>query len=199
MAAYDSFFCVTDLFWFTSRSLLQLPLSAEHWSLLRMPVTSSASVVRWTLISLTNAESECESYVTTDGQLASLSWNKPPIWGLRPDMYYCHAVKGLLTWGALSDERVGPSFTTAAGPRQRSHSRVRVPWISWPYFTVSDSRLPCSSPPTTRWATVEVTNADWLNPAFVTWIETTITNSSYVTASIRCRGNVLTEPLLSKS
>jgi hypothetical protein len=26
---------------------------------------------------------ESESYVTTDGQSASLSWNKAPIWGLR--------------------------------------------------------------------------------------------------------------------
>jgi hypothetical protein len=33
-------------------------------------------------------------------------------------------------------------FTIAAGPRQRSHSQVRVPRDSWPYFTVSDSRLP---------------------------------------------------------
>jgi hypothetical protein len=31
--------------------------------------------------------------------------------------------------------------TTAAGPRQRVHSRVRLPWDSQPYFTVSDSRL----------------------------------------------------------
>jgi hypothetical protein len=29
-------------------------------------------------------------------------------------------------WGALSDERTGLSFTIAAGPRQRSHFRVRV-------------------------------------------------------------------------
>jgi hypothetical protein len=28
-----------------------------------------------------NAESESESYVTTNGQLASMSWNKAPIWG----------------------------------------------------------------------------------------------------------------------
>jgi hypothetical protein len=35
-------------------------------------------------------------------------------------------------------------------------SRVRVPWDSWPYFTVSDLRLPFSSPPTTRRITVEV-------------------------------------------
>jgi hypothetical protein len=29
------------------------------------------------------------SYITTDGQSASLSWNKAPICGLRPDFYYC--------------------------------------------------------------------------------------------------------------
>jgi hypothetical protein len=59
-------------------------------------------------------------------------------------------------WGALSDKRTGLSFTIASGPRQSSHFRVRFPWDSWPYFTVSDSRLPVSSPPTTRRATVEV-------------------------------------------
>jgi hypothetical protein len=37
---------------------------------------------------------------------------------------------------------MGLSFTVAAGPRQRSHSRVRVPRDSRQYFTVSDSRLP---------------------------------------------------------
>jgi hypothetical protein len=62
----------------------------------------------------------------------------------------------LLMWGALSDERTGLSFIIAAGPSQRSHSRVRVPWDSRPYFTVSDSRLPFLSPPTTLRATVEV-------------------------------------------
>jgi hypothetical protein len=54
-------------------------------------------------------------------------------------------------WGALSDERTSLSFTIAAGARQRSHSRVRVPWDSRPYFTVSDL-----TPSTTRRATVEV-------------------------------------------
>jgi hypothetical protein len=34
--------------------------------------------------------------------------------------------------------------------------RFRVPWDSRPYFTVSDLRLPFSSPPTTRRVTVEV-------------------------------------------
>jgi hypothetical protein len=59
-------------------------------------------------------------------------------------------------WGALSDEKTGLPFPIATGPRQRSHSRVRVPWDSRPYHTVSDSRHPFSSPPTTLRATVEV-------------------------------------------
>jgi hypothetical protein len=39
-------------------------------------------------------------------------------------------------------ERMGLSFTIAAGPHQRSHSQIRFPRDSWPHFTVSDSRLP---------------------------------------------------------
>jgi hypothetical protein len=65
-------------------------------------------------------------------------------------------IEGMLMWGALSDERTSLSFTIAAGPSQRSHSRVRAQWDSRPYFTVSDLRLPISSPPTTRRVTVEV-------------------------------------------
>jgi hypothetical protein len=34
------------------------------------------------------------------------------------------------------------SFTTASGPRPRSHYQVTDPRDSWPYFTVLDSRLP---------------------------------------------------------
>jgi hypothetical protein len=70
-----------------------------------------------------------------------VSWNKAPIWGLRPDFSCCQTVAGLLIWGALSDERTGLSFTIAPGPHQRSHSWVRFPWDSRPYFTLSDSRL----------------------------------------------------------
>jgi hypothetical protein len=44
-------------------------------------------------------------------------------------------------WGALSDERTGQPFTIDAAPRQRSRW-VQVPQNLWPYFTVSDSRLP---------------------------------------------------------
>jgi hypothetical protein len=87
-------------------------------------------------------DSESESYVTTDSQSASLSWNKAPIWGLRPDFYCRRTVAGLLMWGALSDERTGLSFTFAAGPSQRIHSLVRAPLDPRPYFTISDLRLP---------------------------------------------------------
>jgi hypothetical protein len=112
-----------------------------------------------------------ESYVMTDGQSASVSWNKVPVWGLWPDFYYCQTVGGLLMWGILFDERAGLSFTIAASPRQRSHSRVRVPWDSRPYFTVSDWILPFLSPPTTCRATVEVFNpASILSLSLMLWL-----------------------------
>jgi hypothetical protein len=97
------------------------------------------------------SESESESYVTTDGQSGAYNQNSITV----------SQIAGLLMWGALSDERTGLSFTIPAGPRQRRHSRVRVPWESRPYFTVSDSKLPFSWPPTTRRATGEV-----FDPAF---------------------------------
>jgi hypothetical protein len=56
------------------------------------------------LFLLLQQQCESESHVTTDGQSASLSWNKAPIWCLRPDLYYCLTIAGLLIWGALSDE-----------------------------------------------------------------------------------------------
>jgi hypothetical protein len=73
------------------------------------------------------------------GQSALVS---SPIWGPRSDFCYSQITAGSFMWGALSDERMGLSFTITAGPRRRSHSRVSVPRDSWPYFTVSDSRLP---------------------------------------------------------
>jgi hypothetical protein len=40
-----------------------------------------------------------EFYVTTDGQPASLSWTKAPIWGLQPDLYYLCDSYGLVLVG----------------------------------------------------------------------------------------------------
>jgi hypothetical protein len=64
-----------------------------------------------------------------------------------------------MIWDVPSDERTGMSFALSAGPRQRSQSRVSVPWDLRPYITVSDSRIPFSSPPTIRRVTVEVKNS----------------------------------------
>jgi hypothetical protein len=52
---------------------------------------------------------------------------------------------GLPLW--LED---GSVFCICCWPSPGSLSRVRVPWDSWSCFTVSDLRLPFSSPPTTR-------------------------------------------------
>jgi hypothetical protein len=70
--------------------------------------------------------------------------SRPVCLGVKPasGAQDCQTVAGLLKQGARHDERAGLSFTIAAGPRQRSHSWVWVPRDSWPYFTVSDSRLP---------------------------------------------------------
>jgi hypothetical protein len=75
--------------------------------------------------------------------------------GSLPDIYYSLTVTVLYFWGDLSDEKTRLSFVYAAGPRQPSLSRVIVLWDSW-HFTVSDLRLPFSSPPTTRRVTVEL-------------------------------------------
>jgi hypothetical protein len=69
--------------------------------------------------SRSRSQTQSQSYITTHGQSASLSWNKAPILGLWPDFYFCQTVASFLTWGALSDETTGLSFTVAALPRQR--------------------------------------------------------------------------------
>jgi hypothetical protein len=39
-----------------------------------------------------------QSYITINGQSASLSWNNAHICGLRPDLYNCQTDEGLLIW-----------------------------------------------------------------------------------------------------
>jgi hypothetical protein len=118
-------------------------LRVGHFFSSRCPLVNTP---HWTLNSLTNDECWVTAHSQMNwvwvlcygrrsiGQSANLSWNKSPIWGLRPDYYSCQTVAGLLLWGALSDERTGLSFTIAGGPRQRSLSRVRVPWDWRPYL-----------------------------------------------------------------
>jgi hypothetical protein len=85
-------------------------------------------------------QSHSQSYVTTDGQLDSQSWNKVPIWGLRSDFYYCQTIAGLLKWGAVSDKRTDLSFTIDPGLRQRSNFLVRLPWGTRGHIFLSNSR-----------------------------------------------------------
>jgi hypothetical protein len=59
-------------------------------------------------------------------------------------------------WGALSDERTDLLFTTASGPHQRSHFGPESRGTRDHIFPSQIQRLPFSSPPTTRRATVEV-------------------------------------------
>jgi hypothetical protein len=142
----------------TEKIICNTPKGTLNPRLLSSEVVSiTVSTLQLLDASWTNSQSvrRLESCVTTDGQSASLSWNKASIWGLRPDFYFCQTVAGLLMWGALSDERTVLSFTISAGPRQHSNFRVRLPWDSWPYLTVSVLRLPFSSP-TTRRVTMEV-------------------------------------------
>jgi hypothetical protein len=55
------------------------------------------------------SESESESYVTTDGQSASLSWYKAPIRGLRPDFASVRNME--YVWQLRSWFRGSPSLT----------------------------------------------------------------------------------------
>jgi hypothetical protein len=89
------------------------------------------------------SQSQSQNYFTIGGLLPiSSSWRRAP-WDSRP------AFSQLKTcdyspYVTSSDERVGLSFTIAAGSRQRIHSQVRVPQDSWQHFSVSDPRLPQS-------------------------------------------------------
>jgi hypothetical protein len=67
---------------------------------LRLTNSSPVGIKSFLVGNSTDPNSESESYITTDGQSASPSWNKAPIWGLRLDFYYCQL---RVCWcGALS-------------------------------------------------------------------------------------------------
>jgi hypothetical protein len=96
-------------------------------------------------------------------------------------------------WGALSDEGTGLSFKIASGPRQRSHSRARVPNI-----TDSDLWLPFSSPPTTRRNTVEVFDpASTLDSILLNWtlLYNHVARTTQRTLHLYCSEGVFTAPL----
>jgi hypothetical protein len=74
------------------------------------------------------------SHIATDGQSISKSWCRVPSGAHDQIFITLLTVTVLFLWGALSDEKTGLSFVYSAGPRQRSLSRVQVPWDSLPYL-----------------------------------------------------------------
>jgi hypothetical protein len=70
------------------------------------------------------------SYITTDGQSASLSWYQAPIWGLWPDFYHCQTITGF--WYGT------PSLTRG----RVCLFQCKKYNIRTIHFTVSDLRLP---------------------------------------------------------
>jgi hypothetical protein len=126
-------------------------------------VTSSASVVRWLTFHVwTLSSTELLNFLLSLSLTLRPTVSRPVCLGLKHpsgtyDQIFITARQLLVcSCGALSlDERTGLSFTIASGCHQGSHFRVRVPWDSWPYFTISDSRLSLFVAPTTRRITVE--------------------------------------------
>jgi hypothetical protein len=80
-----------------------------RWSR-RCPLVNTPHLNSQLKCTQSQSQSQSQSYITTDGQTASVSSSNAPIWGLRQDIYYFQTVVGLLMWGALSDERTGLSF-----------------------------------------------------------------------------------------
>jgi hypothetical protein len=89
-----------------------------------------------TSLSVSPKLSQSQNHIATDGQ--SVSIGVEPHLGLMTRYLLLFDNYGIILWGALSDERTGLSFVYAAGLCQRSLFRVRVPWDSRPYFTISD-------------------------------------------------------------
>jgi hypothetical protein len=54
----------------------------------------------------------------TDGQPASLSWNKAPIWGLRPDLYYLCDNYGFFLMGRPVSELNCLMYSTVGSYRE---------------------------------------------------------------------------------
>jgi hypothetical protein len=99
--------------------------------------------------------SQSQSHIATDGQSVSKSWYRAPS-GAHDQIFISVWQIRSVSVGRPLWREDGSVFVRAAGPCQRSLSRVLVPWDLRLYFTVSDLRLPFSSPLTTRRVTVEV-------------------------------------------
>jgi hypothetical protein len=133
------------------------------------------------LPSLASAYLKSQSYVTTDGQSATVFVSSPHL-GPNTRLFTVKTAAGLMMWGALSDERPGLSLTAAAGhasavilesESRGTHHHILLSQIGnslnlegrslylypavsgWPSYSPRNW-VPSSSPHTTRRATVDV-------------------------------------------
>jgi hypothetical protein len=118
-----------------------------------------------------------------------------PIWGPRPDVCYCPTASGVLTWGALSDERTGRSFTIAADPRQRRNFWVSESRRTHGHIVLSQIRdsinlegqVPVFISP---WSRVAQLYSQALGSLFVAsftdWAENTASNSFSIVVWAHC-------------
>jgi hypothetical protein len=107
----------------------------------------------------TGFHSESESYVTTEGQSASLSWNKESFWGLWPDFWYCQSFVGLcgalsLTRGRICHLQLLLALTSAlilGSESLGTHGHILLPQIrDFPFrhlLRLAGSRWRYSTPP----------------------------------------------------
>jgi hypothetical protein len=164
---------------FLNRSQSQLIASNSNTS---RQLNSSSPLTNSLPDWLTTRSQSQSYYIMTNSQSASLSWYKTLVWGPRPGCCYCQTVADLLMWDALSDERIGLSFTIAACLHQQSflspsptghmtifyclrfetHPTWRArslylhpPGTGWPSYTPR-SWVPFSLPSMTRRAMMEV-------------------------------------------
>jgi hypothetical protein len=135
-------------FWIGYLHLLtpSFTITRNHNQLLELTIDLQPNPSSWTAEDSPHSRSRsttdfCQSrhHVTTGGQSASLSWWQC-ISGAYDKIFIVRQLRGFVDVGRSLWREDVSAFTFASGPRQRSHSRVRVPRDSWPHFTVSDFR-----------------------------------------------------------
>jgi hypothetical protein len=109
---------------------------------------SQITIFDWTLSTSDHTTPPTELLVKSKSVTLRLAVSQSVSLGVEPHLRLM--TRYLLLFESTSCFCGAPSLTRGrvcllvygAGPRQRTLSQVRVPWDSWPYFTVSDSRLP---------------------------------------------------------
>jgi hypothetical protein len=133
--------CLGAVLWYLLLSFFYLSrmLTANYWL-----------AIHWPCISMSLLSVKVRVKVTlrlTVGQ--SVTLGVEPHLGFMTRYLLLFDSYGLAVVGRPLWREDGSVFCMCCGPWQSSLSRLRVPWYSRPYLTVSDLRLPFSSPPTT--------------------------------------------------